>query len=270
MVNGKKVVAVLPGYNVAKTLRQTYQEINLSLVDDIILGDNASEDDSVAIARELGIQHIVQQTTNKGYGGNQKAIYQKALEIGADIIIMVHPDFQYTPALIESMVTLIANNIYPVVLGSRMLGRGALKGGMPLYKYIANRLLTRFENTLLNQRLSEYHTGYRAYHRDVLLNIAFHENSNDFVFDNELLAQVFYRGYDIAEVTCPTKYFREASSINFRRSIVYGLGVLRVSLQYFLQKAGIRSYVIFQQPNTVSHITSVKEISRSEKAPVTP
>lgn len=258
----------MPGYNVAKTLRQTYEEINQSLVDEIVLGDNASTDNTVALARELGIRHIVCQRTNTGYGGNQKAIYQKALEIGADIIIMVHPDYQYTPTLIESMVTLIANNVYPVVLASRMLGRGALKGGMPMYKYIANRFLTRCQNTIMRQKLSEYHTGYRAYRRDVLLNIAFHENSNDFVFDNEFLAQVFHRGYDIAEITCPTKYFREASSINFSRAVVYGLGVLRVSGQYFLQKIGIRSYAIFSQPAAPASITSIKQVLFSEKSKI--
>lgn len=268
MVNGKKVVAVMPGYNVAKTLRQTYEEINQSLVDEIVLGDNASTDNTVELAKELGIKHIVRQTTNKGYGGNQKAIYQKALEIGGDIIIMVHPDYQYTPALIESMVTLIANNVYPIVLGSRLLGRGALKGGMPMYKYIANRMLTRFQNTIMNQKLSEYHTGYRAYRRDVLLNVAFHDNSDDFIFDNEFLAQAFYAGYEIAEITCPTKYFREASSINFSRSVVYGLGVLRVSLQYLFQKTGISSYSIFSKPNSISTAPNIKQVKVGERATI--
>jgi len=183
---------------------------------------------------------------NKGYGGNQKSCYNKALEIGADIIVMLHPDYQYTPALITPMVSLIANNVYPVVLGSRILGKGALKGGMPMYKYLFNRMLTMSQNILMNQKLSEYHTGYRAYHKDVLLSIPYNDNSDDFVFDNELLAQIFYKGYEIAEITCPTKYFDEASSINFKRSAIYGLGVLRVSFQYFFNKMGLAKSKLFK------------------------
>ncbi|HYF32949.1 MAG TPA: glycosyltransferase family 2 protein [Chitinophagaceae bacterium] len=245
MIKGEKVVVVLPAYNAAKTLKQTYDEIDKSLVDEIILVDDASKDNTIDIARELGITHIIRHEQNKGYGGNQKSCYRKALDLGADIVIMLHPDYQYTPALINPMASLIANKVYPVVLGSRILGRGALKGGMPLYKYFFNRLLTATQNMLMRQKLSEYHTGYRAYHREVLLSIPFEQNSDDFVFDNELLAQVFYRGYEIAEITCPTKYFEDASSINFRRSIQYGAGVLRVSLQYALQKAGVASFKIF-------------------------
>jgi glycosyltransferase involved in cell wall biosynthesis len=246
MIKGQKVVAVLPAYNAARTLRKTYDEIDRSIVDDVILVDDASKDDTVVVGREIGIRHIIRHEKNKGYGGNQKSCYLKALDLGADIIIMLHPDYQYTPALIGPMASLIANNVYPVVLGSRILGKGAIKGGMPMYKYFFNRLLTVTQNVLMNQKLSEYHTGYRAYHKDVLLSIPFQDNSDDFVFDNELLAQIFFKGYEIAEITCPTKYFDEASSINFKRSSIYGLGVLRVSLQYFLQKLGVAKYKLFK------------------------
>jgi glycosyltransferase involved in cell wall biosynthesis len=246
MINGEKVVVVLPAYNAAKTLRQTYHEIDRSLVDEVILVDDASSDNTIDIAKEIGITHIIRHEQNKGYGGNQKSCYRKALNIGADIVVMLHPDYQYTPALIGPMVSLIASRVYPVVLGSRILGKGALKGGMPLYKYIFNRLLTATQNLLMRQKLSEYHTGYRAYHKDVLLSIPFENNSNDFVFDNELLAQIFYRGYEIAEISCPTKYFEGASSINFKRSVQYGTGVLRVSLQYALQKMGLVKFKLFK------------------------
>jgi glycosyltransferase involved in cell wall biosynthesis len=249
MINGQKVVVVLPAYNAALTLRQTYDEIDRSIVDEIILVDDASKDNTLTVAKEIGILHTVRHEHNKGYGGNQKSCYHKALEIGGDIIVMLHPDYQYTPALIGPMVSLIANKVYPVVLGSRILGKGALKGGMPMYKYISNRFLTAIQNLLMAQKLSEYHTGYRAYHRDVLLSIPFQDNSDDFIFDNELLAQIFYKGYEIAEITCPTKYFDEASSINFSRSLKYGLGVLRVSLQYALQKTGIAKFRLFKGIN---------------------
>jgi glycosyltransferase involved in cell wall biosynthesis len=247
MVNGQKVVVVLPAYNAAKTLKQTCDEIDTSIVDDIILVDDASKDDTIAVAQETGINHIVKHEKNKGYGGNQKSCYSKALEIGADIIIMLHPDYQYTPALIGPMAYLIANGVYPVVLGSRILGKGALRGGMPLYKYFFNRVLTLAQNILMGQKLSEYHTGYRAYHKDVLLAIPYLDNSDDFVFDNELIAQIFYAGFEIAEITCPTRYFEEASSINFNRSVIYGAGVLRVSLQYALQWAGLLKPAIFKK-----------------------
>lgn len=237
MLNGQKIAVVLPAYNAAKTLQITYDEIDRTLVDFVILVDDASKDNTVAVAKDLGIYYIVCHEKNKGYGGNQKSCYAKAIELGADIIIMLHPDYQYTPSLIAPMASIIANGVYPVVLGSRILGMGALKGGMPLYKYIFNRLLTVSQNILMRQKLSEYHTGYRAYHKTVLQSIPFQDNADDFIFDNELLAQIFYRGYEIAEITCPTKYFKEASSINFRRSMIYGLGVLRVSLQYFLQRS---------------------------------
>lgn len=246
MINGHKVIVVLPAYNAGKTLRQTYEEIDRSVVDEVILVDDASRDNTLEVARELGIHHIISHEKNKGYGGNQKSCYRKALDLGADIIVMLHPDYQYTPALIVPMVSLIANKVYPVVLGSRILGKGALKGGMPLYKYFFNRLLTATQNLLMRQKLSEYHTGYRAYHKDVLLSIPFENNSDDFVFDNELLAQIFYKGYEIAEITCPTKYFEAASSINFKRSVQYGAGVLRVSVQYALQKLGLKKSNLFR------------------------
>ena len=246
MINGQKVVVVLPAYNAAKTLSRTYGEIDRSLVDEVILVDDASKDNTIAVAKDIGISHIVCHDKNKGYGGNQKSCYKKALELGADIIVMLHPDYQYTPSLLAPMASLIANGVYPVVLGSRILGRGAMKGGMPMYKYIFNRLLTVSQNILMWQKLSEYHTGYRAFHREVLESIPFQRNSDDFVFDNELLAQIFYKGYEIAEITCPTYYFEEASSINFRRSAIYGLGVLRVSVQYLLQKLKVGQYNIFK------------------------
>lgn len=246
MIKNLKVIVVLPAYNAARTIKKTYQEIDRSLVDEVILVDDASKDETITIAREIGINHIIQHEINKGYGANQKSCYRNALDLGGDIIVMLHPDYQYTPALINSMVSLIANDVYPVVLGSRILGRGALKGGMPYYKYVSNRVLTLIQNILMRQKLSEYHTGYRAYHRSVLEAIPFQDNSDDFVFDNELLAQVFYAGYEIAEITCPTKYFEEASTINFQRSFIYGLGVLRVSFQYLFQKLGIARFRIFR------------------------
>jgi glycosyltransferase involved in cell wall biosynthesis len=246
MIKGQKVVVVLPAYNAAKTLPMTYSEIDRSLVDEIILVDDASKDNTIAVAKNIGITHIVRHDHNKGYGGNQKSCYKKALELNADIVVMLHPDYQYTPALIGPMVSLIAEGVYPVVLGSRILGRGAIKGGMPRYKYIFNRLLTVSQNILMRQKLSEYHTGYRAFHKDVLKSIPLEQNSDDFVFDNEMLAQIFYRGFEVAEITCPTYYFEEASSINFTRSAQYGLGVLRVSLQYLLQKLDLAHARIFK------------------------
>lgn len=246
MINGQKVIVVLPAFNAARTLKQTYDEIDRSFVDEIILVDDASKDETIQVAKQIGIEHIISHEKNKGYGGNQKSCYRKALDLNADIIVMLHPDYQYTPALIGPMISLIANGVYPVVLGSRILGRGARRGGMPLYKYFFNRLLTATQNILMWQKLSEYHTGYRAYHKDVLLSIPFENNSDDFVFDNELLAQIFFSGYEIAEITCPTKYFKEASSINFFRSMIYGAGVLRVSMQYFLQKIGVGKFQIFK------------------------
>ena len=246
MIKGQKVIVVLPAFNAAKTLKKTYDEIDRSVVDEVVLVDDNSSDNTIEVARAIGINHIIKHDANKGYGGNQKSCYTKALELQGDIIVMLHPDYQYTPALITPMANLIANKVYPIVLGSRILGKGTLKGGMPLYKYIFNRLLTITQNLLMGQKLSEYHTGFRAYHKHVLLSIPFHNNSDDFIFDNELLAQVFFKGFEIAEITCPTKYFKEASSINFKRSTVYGLGVLRVSVQYALQKLGMGKFSIFE------------------------
>ncbi|MFZ9869714.1 MAG: glycosyltransferase family 2 protein [Candidatus Kapaibacteriota bacterium] len=240
MVNGKKVVVVMPAYNAAKTLQRTYSEIPFDVVDEVILVDDHSRDNTTALARQLGIHHVIRHEVNKGYGGNQKTCYAKALEIGADIVVMVHPDYQYTPKLIPVMTWMIANDLFPVVLASRILGKGALAGGMPLYKYIANRALTFIQNLLVGQKLSEYHTGYRAFSRTVLESIALQKNSDDFVFDNQMLSQIIMADFPIAEVTCPTKYFAEASSINFRRSSIYGLGVLLTSLQHRLHRWGLR------------------------------
>jgi glycosyltransferase involved in cell wall biosynthesis len=247
MIKGKKLVVVLPAYNAGLTLRQTFSEIPFDIVDEVVLVDDYSTDNTIEVGGELGIQHIIRHEKNKGYGGNQKTCYDKALSLNADIVIMLHPDYQYTPFLITPMAHIIADNLYPVVMGSRILGKGALNGGMPYYKYVFNRMLTLFQNILMSQKLSEYHTGYRAFSSDVLRKIDYHANSDDFVFDNQMLAQIFYAGYDIAEVTCPTKYFPEASSINFSRSIKYGLGVLGTSLKYFFAKRKIYSSVIFKK-----------------------
>jgi glycosyltransferase involved in cell wall biosynthesis len=248
MYKGKKVIVVLPAYNAAQTLEKTYREIPMDLVDEVILCDDASRDDTLAVAKAIGIKHVIAHQTNKGYGGNQKSLYNKALELGGDIVIMLHPDYQYTPKLIPSMVNIIGEDLYPVVLGSRILGKGALRGGMPLYKYIANRLLTLSQNILIDYKLSEYHTGYRAFSKEVLLGINYQVNSDDFVFDNQMLSQVIYAGFDIGEVTCPTKYFEEASSINFKRSTIYGLGVLGVSFKHFLQRMGIGNFELYKKP----------------------
>ncbi|MBS3913170.1 MAG: glycosyltransferase family 2 protein [Bacteroidetes bacterium] len=238
MIHGKKVVVVLPAYNAGNTLEKTCSEIPMDIVDELVLVDDASSDQTSKIAEKLGVQHIIRHEKNMGYGGNQKSCYLKALELNADIVVMLHPDYQYTPKLIGSMVNLIAAEVYPVVFGSRILGKGALRGGMPLYKYMANRMLTLIQNILMGQKLAEYHTGYRAFSSKVLKSIDFQKNSNDFVFDNEIIAQIFSSGYEIAEITCPTKYFEDASSINFKRSVKYGFGVLRVSFGYRLYKWG--------------------------------
>lgn len=229
----------MPAYRAAQTLERTYREIPFDLVDDVVLVDDFSPDNTVEVAKNLGIRHVIRHDKNKGYGGNQKTCYKKALELNADIVIMLHPDYQYTPLLLTAMISIIGTGLYPVVFGSRILGKGALKGGMPLYKYIANRFLTLFQNILLSQKLSEYHTGYRSFSREVLEKVPFERCDDDFVFDNEMIAQIFWHGFDIAEVTCPTKYFEEASSINFARSSKYGLGVLRTSVLYRLSKWGI-------------------------------
>jgi glycosyltransferase involved in cell wall biosynthesis len=247
MINGKKVVVVLPAYNASKTIEMTYKEIDFSIVDDVILVDDLSKDDTVEVGKKLGIQHIIVHEKNTGYGGNQKSCYNKALEIGADIVVMLHPDYQYTPKLIPSMTHLIAGGLYHVVLGSRILGKGALEGGMPLVKYIANRGLTLFQNIMMNAKLSEYHTGYRAFSREVLETVNYEANSDNFVFDNQMLAQIWYAGYEIAEITCPTKYFDDASSINLKNSSIYGIGVLRTSLQFRLHKWGLIKSKIFGQ-----------------------
>ena len=243
----KKVIVVLPAYNAALTLEKTINEIPRDIVDEIVFVDDNSADNSIEVAEQIGIKNIVRHTVNRGYGGNQKSCYSKALELNGDIIVMLHPDYQYTPLLITAMVSIIGNDIYKVVFGSRILGKGALKGGMPLYKYIANRMLTLFQNICMNQKLSEYHTGYRAYSKEVLQSIAFEMNNDDFIFDNEMIAQIFYKGYEIAEVTCPTKYFEEASSINLKRSIVYGLGVVKVSVLYLLTKLKIYKWKLLTQ-----------------------
>ncbi len=237
----------MPAYNAAATLERTYREIPMDLVDELILCDDASKDDTVEVAERLNIKHIISHRTNKGYGGNQKSLYNKALEIGADIVIMLHPDYQYTPKLIPSMVNIIGEELYPVVLGSRILGKGALKGGMPMYKYIANRFLTLFQNILISYKLSEYHTGYRAFSRSVLTSLCYNDLSDDFIFDNQMLSQIVYHGYDIGEVTCPTKYFEEASSINLSRSIKYGLGVLRVSILHRINKIGLLNSEMYKK-----------------------
>jgi glycosyltransferase involved in cell wall biosynthesis len=239
MINGKKIIVVLPAYNAEMTLEQTYQEIPFDIVDEVVLVDDKSRDRTAELAYSIGIKHIVIHDRNKGYGGNQKSCYNKALELGGDIIIMLHPDYQYTPKLIHSMAFLIANGVFPVVLGSRILGNGALKGGMPWIKYVSNRFLTFIQNLLVGQKLSEYHTGYRAFSREVLQKVNYNANSDNFVFDNQMLSQIIYAGFPIAEITCPTKYFKEASSINLRNSTVYAFGVLKTSLVHFLNRTGI-------------------------------
>lgn len=246
MINGKKIIAVLPAYNAALTLKKTYDEIPFDIVDDVVLVDDHSKDNTSEVARNIGIKHVIRHEKNKGYGGNQKTCYDTAMNLGADIVIMLHPDYQYTPKLIASLSYLIANDLYPVAFGSRILGKGALKGGMPLYKYIFNRFLTFTQNLLINQKLSEYHTGYRAFSKEVIQKINYHANSDDFVFDNQMISQIFYAGFDIAEVTCPTKYFPEASSINFRRSMKYGMGVLGVSFIHFFNRIGLLKSEIYK------------------------
>jgi glycosyltransferase involved in cell wall biosynthesis len=244
MLANKKITVVLPAYNAAQTLKQTYEEIPFDIVDEVILIDDASKDATVEMAQSLGIP-TVRHDRNRGYGGNQKTCYTMALARGADIVVMLHPDYQYTPKLVTAMASMIASEQFDVVLASRILGRGALVGGMPLYKYISNRFLTLFENIMIGQKLSEYHTGYRAWSRAVLEKLPLKNNSEDFVFDNQMLAQCAYFGFRIGEVSCPTKYFADASSINFRRSVVYGLGVLKTAIQYRLQRMGLIASPLF-------------------------
>jgi glycosyltransferase involved in cell wall biosynthesis len=241
----QRITVVLPAYNAARTLRQTCAEIPLDLVDDIILTDDASRDETVEIARSLGL-HTIRHDLNRGYGGNQKTCYAAALERGADIVIMLHPDYQYTPLLIPAMAAMLTSGHYDAVLASRILGRGAIEGGMPVYKYIANRGLTFTQNLLMQAKLSEYHTGYRAWTRVVLEKLPLERCSDDFVFDNQMLAQALHFGFRLGEISCPTKYFAEASSINLRRSVVYGLGVLKTSAEYRLHHLGLRRSPLFE------------------------
>lgn len=246
MYHDKKVVVIMPAYNAAKTLQRTYDEVMAQgVVDEVIVVDDASKDETVKLARTLERTKVIVHAKNLGYGGNQKTCYKAALEAGADIVIMVHPDYQYTPKLIPAMVTIIANGLYPCVIGSRILGNYALRGGMPGWKYVANRSLTLTENILFGAKLSEYHTGYRAFSREVLERVPWHLNSDDFVFDNQMLGQILWCGYMIAEVSCPTKYFAEASSINFKRSVRYGLGCLATAMRFRLARSGVMSSHLF-------------------------
>lgn len=246
MIHQKKIVVILPAYNASKTLEQTYKEIPLDIVDDVVLTDDFSSDDTVEVAKRIGINHIIEHDVNLGYGANQKSCYSKAIELGADVIVMLHPDYQYNPKLIPAMADLVANSVYDVMLASRILGKSALSGGMPLYKYISNRILTLTQNILMHQKLSEYHTGYRAFNAEVLKAIPFEDNSNDFIFDNQILAQCCYKGIIIGEVSCPAKYEKDSSSINFKRSVIYGLGVLKVSVMYALQKLRLAKFKLFR------------------------
>ncbi|MBY0426780.1 MAG: glycosyltransferase family 2 protein [Cytophagales bacterium] len=249
MVNNKKVIVVMPAYNAEITLEKTFKEIPFNIVDEVILVDDHSRDRTYEKAKELGINKVIRHEINKGYGGNQKTCYKEALASGADIVVMLHPDYQYTPLLLEAMIYPIAHGLFEVMLASRILGKGALKGGMPLYKFLANRFLTLTQNILMSQKVSEYHTGYRAFTKEILMKLPLENNSDDFVFDNEMLGQITYAGYSIGEVSCPTKYFKEASSINFSRSVKYGLGVLGVALSYRLQKWGMAKFKIFEGIN---------------------
>jgi glycosyltransferase involved in cell wall biosynthesis len=247
LIQGKRLVVVMPAYNAEKTLQRTYEDLPHEYVDHVILVDDASRDATAALARDLGITTIV-HTENRGYGGNQKTCYREALRLGGDVVVMIHPDYQYSPRLVTAMASMVVSGHYDVVLGSRILGRGALEGGMPLYKYIANRFLTLIENMALGIKLSEYHTGFRAFSREVLERLPLRRNSDDFVFDNQMLAQAACFGFRIGEISCPTKYFEDASSINFRRSVRYGFGVLWTAVRYFLHKKGVRRFPIFTEP----------------------
>jgi glycosyltransferase involved in cell wall biosynthesis len=246
MINGRKVVVVMPAYNAARTLKKTFNDIPHAIVDEIILTDDGSSDETVAISRELGINTFIHEK-NLGYGANQKTCYSETLKAGGDIIIMLHPDYQYNPRLITAMSSLISEGIYDVVIGSRILGTGALRGGMPVYKYIGNRALTFIENIMIGQKLSEYHSGYRAFSREVLTTLPLLENSDDFLFDNQMLLQALYFGFSVGEISCPTLYNEESSSINFNRSIKYGIGCLLTGLQYILAKAGFMTTPIFSE-----------------------
>ncbi len=247
MLNNHKIIVILPAYNAEKTLERTYREIPFDIVDDVILTDDFSSDSTLEVAERIGIKHIIKHEKNKGYGANQKSCYEKALELNADIIVMLHPDYQYNPKLIPAMCTLIANNVYDVVLGSRILNGYALKNGMPLYKYIANRFLTFVQNVLMNQKFSEFHTGYRCFKASVLKQVPFHENSDDFIFDNQIIAQLCFINALFGEISCPAKYEKDSSSINFTRSMIYGIGCLRVSFSYFFQKIKLYNFKLFQK-----------------------
>jgi|SRR4051812_41362130 glycosyltransferase involved in cell wall biosynthesis len=244
MLNGKKLVVVMPAFNAARTLRQTYSELPMDFVDEVILVDDGSSDPTVTLSKELGLVTFIHKE-NFGYGRNQKTCYREALKRGADIVVMLHPDYQYSPKLILSLAGMVAYGEYPLALASRILGVGALKGGMPLYKYVANRFLTAAQNLLMNYKLSEYHSGYRAFSRQVLESLPLEENTDDFAFDNEMLAQAIYFGFHVGEISCPTKYFAEASSINFGGSVKYGLSVLATSMKFRLQRMGLASFSIF-------------------------
>ncbi|MCZ6795523.1 MAG: glycosyltransferase family 2 protein [Planctomycetota bacterium] len=265
MIDGQRVFVVLPAYNAATTLEKTYGEIPRDIVDEVILVDDASPDDTVAVARRVGIRHVVVHPRNRGYGGNQKSCYRKALELGADIVVMVHPDYQYTPRLITAMASLIATGLYDVVLGSRILGVGALRGGMPLYKYVSNRVLTGVQNILMNYKLSEYHTGYRAFSRRLLESLPLEENSDDFVFDNEMLTQAVSFDYQIAEVSCPTLYDAESSSISFFRSVKYGFGVLWTALRFRLQRMGVCRFAFLDPTGRRISIAPPEESAETEE-----
>jgi glycosyltransferase involved in cell wall biosynthesis len=247
MLLGHKIVVVLPAHNAEKTLEQTYREIPSDIVDEVVLVDDRSADETLALAKALGIKHAILHDANRGYGGNQKTCYDTALGLGADIVVMLHPDYQYTPKLVRAMVSVLVEDVYDIVLGSRILGNGALEGGMPLYKYVANRALTLFENIVTGQKLSEYHTGFRAYRRRVLEGIPYHRNSDDYIFDNQALVQAHALGFRIAELTCPTKYFAEASSINFRHSLRYGILCCATAVQYRLDRMGLVRSPLFQR-----------------------
>jgi glycosyltransferase involved in cell wall biosynthesis len=250
MLHEKKIVVVMPAYRAESTLKQAYHDIPFEVVDEVLLVDDASTDRTLAVARELGLKTFV-HSTNLGYGANQKTCYKEALRAGADVVVMLHPDYQYDPRLITAMASMVTSGAFDVVLGSRILGGGALRGGMPLYKYVANRFLTLAQNLLIGAKLSEFHTGYRSFSRPVLESLPLLANSDDFVFDNEMLAQAIAFGYRVGEISCPTKYFAEASSISFRRSVKYGFGVLGVSLLFRLAKMGLMAPRIFNQSPTL-------------------
>jgi glycosyltransferase involved in cell wall biosynthesis len=264
MIDGRRVAVVLPAYNAEKTLRQTCAEIPAGLVDDLILTDDASTDGTIAVAKELGL-HVIVHDSNKGYGANQKSCYSAALERGADIVVMLHPDYQYSPKLVPAMAAMIASGHYDAVFASRILGRGAIDGGMPLYKYVFNRVLTLFQNILMGQKLSEYHTGYRAWHRSVLEKLPLLACSDDFVFDNQMIAQAAWFGFHLGEISCPTKYFPDASSINFRRSCIYGLGVLKTSIDYRLCRWGLKRSRLFT-PAPEARLPSVMPVQEASQA----